>query len=118
MRRFYLFRSEDVSGVSGTGIVAEGTQFTSGRVVIEWYGEHPSIVMWQSLDDAMAIHGHNGATTVRWRDGPATVSCDGVNPPVTQYPESFVHPPASISSHIADMDRANHPEDYLQREWS
>src|SRR5256885_979339 len=36
MRTFTLRREEDVSGVSGTGIVLEGTLFSTGVVVVHW----------------------------------------------------------------------------------
>lgn len=68
MKRFELHREVDVSGISGTGVVAEGILFSSGRVVLEWLGATPSVVVWNSLDDAMAVHGHNGATEVAFYD--------------------------------------------------
>jgi hypothetical protein len=69
MRRFVLERSEDVTGVSGTGTVAEGVEFSDGRVTLRWVvGEHRSTVAWDSIDDVEKIHGHNGATAVRWVD--------------------------------------------------
>jgi hypothetical protein len=34
MRLFLLIRNEDVSGVSGTGIVAEGVEFSDGTVAM------------------------------------------------------------------------------------
>jgi hypothetical protein len=37
-------------------------------VVIRWRGSRPSTVVWPNLDDAVAVHGHNGATVVRWLD--------------------------------------------------
>jgi hypothetical protein len=61
---FHLVRHEDVSGVSGTGRVAEGVEFTDGPVVIRWFGDNPSTVIWESLDAAMAVHGHDGRTVV------------------------------------------------------
>ena len=69
MRRFNLLRFVDVSGVSGTGLVAEGIEFTDGTVVIRWLGESPSTVVWASLSAAMAVHGHNGSTEIHWLDG-------------------------------------------------
>ena len=63
-RRFTLVRDVDVSGVSGTGIVADGVIWPDGTVSVRWRGERPSIVHWQSLDDVKAIHGHNGATRI------------------------------------------------------
>lgn len=68
MRRFVLQRREDVSGVSGVGTVAEGTQFHDGQVVISWFGQHHSVEVWPSIESADAIHGHNGRTVVEWLD--------------------------------------------------
>jgi hypothetical protein len=59
---FRLDRNTDYSGVSGTGVVAEGVEFPNGKVLIKWLGDRPSLVLWQSMDDAVAIHGHNGGT--------------------------------------------------------
>ena len=62
MRTFELVRDVDVSGVSGTGAVAEG----DGTVVLRWRGENPSTVVWPDLSAAVRIHGHDGATRVQW----------------------------------------------------
>jgi hypothetical protein len=70
MRRFTLERDVDVSGISGTGRVAEGCQWSDGTVSIRWLGGRPSIVFWTSLADAEAIHGHGGVTRFVWLDGP------------------------------------------------
>jgi len=67
-RTFLLRRDRDVSGISGTGDIAEGVQFSDGTTVVRWYGTHSSVVVWRSLDDALAIHGHDGATRVVWDD--------------------------------------------------
>jgi len=68
MRRFQLVRHRDISGISGTGLVADGVRFADGQVVIRWRGLRKSTVIWDSLDDAMVIHGHNGSTYVKWLD--------------------------------------------------
>lgn len=62
MKPFHLVRHEDISGISGTGVVAEGVQWSNGQVTLCWRGEHSSVAVWPSLEDAMAIHGHDGAT--------------------------------------------------------
>lgn len=65
MRMFVLQRDEDVSGVSDTGVVAEGVEFDDGTVVVRWIvGEHRSTVIWPSIAAVEAIHGHNGATRI------------------------------------------------------
>lgn len=69
-RRFELIRSEDVHGVSGTGMVAWGVQFPDGVVVVRWcVTEVRQTSVWERLDDVMAVHGHDGRTIVRWLDG-------------------------------------------------
>ncbi|MEV5140351.1 hypothetical protein AB0K71_05920 [Streptomyces syringium] len=65
-RPFVLQRDHDVSGVSGTGIVADGVEHPDGTVSIRWRGERPSTVFWDSIHDAMAVHGHGGATRIVW----------------------------------------------------
>lgn len=69
-RRFQMYRHHDVSGVSGTGLIAEGTEYRDGVVSLRWYGEHPSEVWWPSVDEILAVHGHQGATEIRWIDEP------------------------------------------------
>lgn len=70
MRRFELHRDQDVSGVSGTGVVAEGVEFSDGPCVVRWIvGDHRSTVVWQGGVEAVeAIHGHSGATRLVWVD--------------------------------------------------
>jgi hypothetical protein len=63
---FALVRDEDVSDVSGTGTVAMGVEFGDGTVVVRWLGEHPSTVTWDSVGDAIAVHGHQGRTRIVW----------------------------------------------------
>lgn len=66
--RFDLIRSKDVTGVSGTGKVAEGILFTDGTVVLRWLGETASTVCWSSLDDALRVHSHDGLTRAFFLD--------------------------------------------------
>ena len=68
MRRFHLMRVKDISGVSGTGHVAEGVQFHDGQAVISWFGQFHSIAVYPSIETLIAIHGHDGATLVEWLD--------------------------------------------------
>lgn len=63
-RNFVLMRDEDESGVSGTGIVAEGFQYPSGRVVIEWLISPFSLGIFSSMEDLICVHGHGGKTWV------------------------------------------------------
>jgi hypothetical protein len=69
MRRFRLVRDEDVSGVSGTGVVAIGVQLPTGRMVMEWLGRYHSIAIYASREELDEIHSHEGRTRIEWIDG-------------------------------------------------
>jgi len=73
MKRFDLRRYKDVLGVSGTGAVAEGVEFTDGICVLRWLSDHSSTAIYNSIDDIKKIHDHHdtkhaGGTHVVWRD--------------------------------------------------
>lgn len=63
-------RDVDETGVSGVGVVAEGVEFTDGRVALRWLTETTSTGVYDSLGDVRAIHGHGGRTEVVWVDAP------------------------------------------------
>lgn len=71
-RRFYLQRNTDVTGVSGTGRVADGVLWPDGSADVRWLGERPSAVHWDRFDDAVAVHGHGGSTVIVWLDFEST----------------------------------------------
>ncbi len=64
MKLFHFYRSEDQSGVSGTGLVAEGVQLTNGWCVLRWISKHSSLCFYQSLEQVRAIHSHGGKTEI------------------------------------------------------
>jgi hypothetical protein len=68
IRRFVLSRKEDISGTSGTGVVASGVIFSSGTCVICWNSIVSSVSVFHSIADLEKIHGHEGATEVRFID--------------------------------------------------
>lgn len=61
---FYLNRTEDESGVSGTGRVAQGFIFDNGKVCVTWLSEHPSVTVYDNIGEVRAIHGHQGKTEI------------------------------------------------------
>jgi hypothetical protein len=73
-RRFHLVRTADITGISGTGTVAEGAQFSDGTVVLRWLSagtaDHvrPTTVVHDDIDSVIGLHGHSGATQVEWID--------------------------------------------------
>lgn len=67
-RRFVLSREVDITGVSGTGKVAEGVLFTTGWVALTWLTDINSLVFYPDIANVEHIHGHNGSTKVVWLD--------------------------------------------------
>lgn len=68
MRRFFLHRGEDETGVSGTGVIVEGVEFSNGQVVLRWLTAHSSIAVFDSIEEVKAVHGHGGKTWVVYID--------------------------------------------------
>lgn len=69
MRTFHLEREVDVSGVSGTGRIAEGVEFTNRKCALSWRTKYTSIVIYDDIETLIAIHGHDGKTVVVWHSG-------------------------------------------------
>lgn len=67
-RRFVMVRSHDVSGVSGTGVVAEGTVFSNGAVAYTWLTHLQTMAWAPSIDVLKNIHGHGGSTKIVFID--------------------------------------------------
>lgn len=69
MRAFELHRAEDVSGVSGIGVVAEGIEFSDGTVALRWLSDWPTSVVFhdRGIEAVEMIHGHGGRTSIVWR---------------------------------------------------
>lgn len=66
MRTFQLHRKQDISGISGTGIVAEGVLFTNGKVALAWLSEYKSVSIYDCIEDVETIHCHEGLTEIIW----------------------------------------------------
>ena len=64
MKLFHFERTEDASGVSGIGKVAEGVVFDDGTVVLRWLTEVKSTVIFESIEDVESVHGHEGKTRI------------------------------------------------------
>lgn len=68
IQRFHFERFEDVSGTSGCGIVAEGCRFSNGHVALTWLSAHPSVNIYESIEDVILIHGHENRTKIVFDD--------------------------------------------------
>ena len=75
-RRFDVVRDTDVTGISGTGRVGEGVEFSDGSVVMRWLKAgtarpslvQPTTVIHPDMANIEALHGHDGKTRVVWLD--------------------------------------------------
>jgi len=67
-RTFELHRDEDETGVSGTGVVAEGCVFADGKTALRWKTATASTTFFDSIEDALKVHGHSGKTRIVWTD--------------------------------------------------
>jgi hypothetical protein len=75
-RLFHLQRNTDITGASGTGRVADGVLWPDHTVTIRWHGEYASTVVWDNLDHAIRVHGHDGATQFVFDDETETAEPD------------------------------------------
>lgn len=75
-----LYRNEDPTGVSGTGVVADFAEFSNGWVIQEWRNEENGNLETRDIRDsgmnfrpsislAVRIHGHNGRTEYVYDNG-------------------------------------------------
>lgn len=69
-RPFVLVRELDVTGISGTGLVAEGVEFSDGTVALRWTSQWPTSVVFheRGIASVEAIHCHGGATKILYAD--------------------------------------------------
>ena len=68
MKTYRLSRTEDVSGMSGVGNVAQVAEFDDGSIAVRWIANRnatgvASTTVFSSLDDMLKVHGHDGRTT-------------------------------------------------------
>lgn len=98
-KRFEMQRDRDVSGISGTGVVAEGIEFSDGTVVIRWLGDKPSTVVWPSIQAATAVHGHDGSTRFVY-EGSGHVR-DIPSPEMVQLTNEFIE---KLNANAHDLD--------------
>ena len=68
LRRFHFVRTEDLSGVSGTGVVGEGVELSNGKVVHSWISNMGTVSIYDNMKTFVLVHGHDGKGTIQWLD--------------------------------------------------
>lgn len=76
IKKFYLLRHEDINSNSGVGIVAVGVKLPSGKCIMEWLSNEITETIFESVEQIIRIHGHQGDTELVWDDPP----CDEDKP--------------------------------------
>ena len=108
-RRFELHRSEDVTGVSGTGIVAEGVEYSDGVVSLHWTTEWPSSVVHyeRGRESVEAVHCHNGLTKIVFLDHESAVDLDETSPFLIESLQRLMdeYGPAGVAATADDLIR-------------
>jgi hypothetical protein len=83
-KRFILYRRQDATGVSGTGVVATGVVWPDGHAALRWKADDDeaasSTSVWSSVADMMRVHGHSGLSEIVYLD-------DDGRPPQAGAPE-------------------------------
>lgn len=64
MKTFHLVRDEDETGISGTGVVAEGVIFRNNWVAVHWLTQYTCVNIYSSIAEVEAVHGHQGKTRI------------------------------------------------------
>ncbi len=64
LQAFRVMRREDVSGNTGTGHVADAVRFPNGKAAIAFREGARSVALYDSLEDLIATHGHDGRTVL------------------------------------------------------
>jgi hypothetical protein len=64
VRHFWLRRNEDLTGISGTGIVAEGNIFSNGTAIMHWLSKESTFETFEEIEQVTRLHGHNGRSEV------------------------------------------------------
>jgi hypothetical protein len=60
-RRYVFRRTDDVSGVSGTGDICEVAEFSDGHAALHWLGKWPLTTPHpEGIKQILEIHGHEG----------------------------------------------------------
>ncbi|MET7477966.1 hypothetical protein ABZT17_26865 [Streptomyces sp. NPDC005648] len=111
---FVAQRDEDLTGVSGEGVVAEGVQFSDGWVVTHWLDQppmnEPKTDVWHNkgAQPFERIHGHGGATRIVWSHEVAAARRELLADIAEAYdvPPVFVGPEAERAYLHRQMSRA------------
>jgi hypothetical protein len=103
-RAFHLVRDDDETGISGTGVVAEGVEFSNGFCAMSWLTSQHSVAVYPNVKALEAIHGHNGRTRVVWLPDVRPVTVELIEVGASPLPTDAIE--AAISLEYDDYEYA------------
>jgi len=53
---FVMVRKSDETGISGTGVICEGTIYSNGKVTTCWTSQTPAVHVWDSFKAFKSVH--------------------------------------------------------------
>lgn len=70
MRRFYVIRNKDETGISRTGRILEGVVTQTGKVIVEWRPPYSTVAIYTSMQEFRTIHidSHPSCNEIIWLD--------------------------------------------------
>jgi hypothetical protein len=71
---FILVRDKDITGRSGTGIVAEGVVFTDGFAILKWLREPYALGIYETVEALISVRGHEGNTHIEFIEKNTSIS--------------------------------------------
>ena len=84
MRTFKMIRNQDLTGTSGTGVVATGSVLDNGQTTVTWcvpakladgsYRDIKTTTIYNSWQDCILLHGHNGRTFIQFDETGIVIS--------------------------------------------
>jgi hypothetical protein len=74
IKSFTVYRDDDTTGVSGTGVIIEGVKLASGQAIIHWLYPPPrgGIAIFDSMEDFIKVHINphpSNKTIITYEDG-------------------------------------------------
>lgn len=84
MTRFYFLRHIDMSGYSGTGVVAEGVIFDFGYGAFTWLTNKKTVTVFDNMGDIDFMHGHGGKTDIILENDERFLECETIAKAIKQ----------------------------------
>ena len=70
LRRFKIIREPDPTAIPDVKIVAEGIEFTNGRVCVMWEPKVKTLIHFDSMYEMMSLMADSPTTRVEYIDEP------------------------------------------------